>query len=234
MPGAVLMAVLAPLGLDAPGVWLVEWGCRWILFVAETVGSVAGAESAVVHPPGAVLPLMTAGGLWLCLWQGHGRWGGVVPCAVALALWAMTERPVVLIAPGGGLVGVVGEEGRTLNKATGDSFAAETWIANDGEVTTQETAFARPGWRGEGRVWRAEAGDVVILWVGGERAAEGVADCGGADVMVSNVDLGPRPCAVFDAARLAVTGAVAIDSDMGVRTAAETAGARYWTGAVVP
>jgi competence protein ComEC len=234
MPGAVLMAVLAPLGLEAPGVWLVEAGCRWILFVAKAVGGVAGAESAVVHPPMAVLPLVTAGGLWLCLWLGWGRWGGVGPCVLAFGIWAMADRPPILIAPGGGLVGVVGVEGRALNKATGDSFAADTWIANDGDVISQDEAFARPGWSGEGRVWRAEASGVVVLWVGGERATAAVEGCGGADVMVSNVDAGPRPCLVFDAARLAVTGAVAIDGDLSVRTAAGSVGERYWTGTAMP
>ncbi len=229
MPGAVLMAVLAPLGLEAPGVWLVEAGCRWILFVAKTVGGVTGAESAVVHPPFVVLPLVTAGGLWLCLWQGWGRWSGLVPFALASALWTSAERPLILIGPGGGLVGVVGAEGRALTKATGDGFAAETWIANDGEVITQDTAFARPGWTGEGRVLRAEAGGVVVLWAGGARATAAVEGCRGADVMVSTVDAGLRPCLVLDAARLAVTGSVAIDSELSMRTAAERTGMRYWT-----
>jgi competence protein ComEC len=230
MPGAVLMAILAPLGLDAPAVWLVEVGCRWILFVANAVGGVAGAESAVVHPPFGVLPLITAGGLWLCLWQGKGRWVGILPCVLAFGMWAKSERPLILIAPGGGLVGVIGVEGRAVNKATGDGFAAETWIANDGEVITQNDAFARPGWTGERRIWQAEVRGVSVLWVGGARAAAAVEGCGGADVLVSNVDAGPRPCLVFDAVRLAQTGAVAIDEALSVRTAAERTGARYWTG----
>jgi len=230
MPGAVAMAILGPLGLDAPAVWAVEAGCRWILWVAEVVAAVEGAESAVPHPPGLVLPLVSLGGLWLCLWQGRGRWAGLAGPGVALMLWAVAERPVVLIAPGGGLVGVAGEEGLALNKARGDGYAAETWIANGGEVVTQEVAAARAGWEAVGtRLLRAEVAGMVVLWAGGERALSGVAGCGGADVLVTTAAAGARPCAVWDPDRLAATGAVAIMADGTTGTAAAGAGLRWWT-----
>lgn len=230
MPGAVAMAILGPLGLDAPAVWAVEAGCRWILWVAEVVAAVEGAESAVPHPPGLVLPLVSLGGLWLCLWQGRGRWAGLAGPGVALMLWAVAERSVVLIAPGGGLVGVAGEEGLALNKARGDGYAAETWIANGGEVVTQEAAAARAGWEAVGtRLLRAEVAGMVVLWAGGERALSGVAGCGGADVLVTTAAAGARPCEVWDPDRLAATGAVAIMADGTTGTAAAGAGLRWWT-----
>jgi competence protein ComEC len=230
MPGAVAMAVLGPLGLDAPAVWVVEAGCRWILWVAEVVAAVDGAESAVLHPPAAVLPLVSLGGLWLCLWQGRGRWAGLAGPVAALSLWAVAERPVVLIAPGGGLVGVVGGEGLALNKARGDGYAAETWIANMGEVVSQEDAAARPAWREIGpRTLLAEVGEGALLWVGGERALAAVEGCGGADMLVTNVPGGARPCTVWDVERLAQAGAVAVMADGTVRTSAEGAGLRWWT-----
>jgi competence protein ComEC len=229
MPGAVVMALLGPLGLEAPGVWMVEWGCRWILFVARMVAGISGSESAVTHPPGMVLPLLSLGGLWLCIWQGRWRWAGLAGPALALALWAVAERPAVLIAAEGGLVGVTGPEGRVLSKPTGDGYAAETWMDNDGEVVTQEVAAGRPGWTGEGRARRAEVAGMVVLWVGGERALAAVEGCGGADVLVTNVEAGVRPCLVFDEARLAVTGAVSVGPGLLVRTAAEEAGDRLWT-----
>ena len=230
MPGGVAMGLLAPLGLEQPAVWMVDWGCRFILFVAEVVAALPGAESAVPHAPGAVLPILTLGGLWVALWQGRGRWAGLAGPVVALGLWAVAERPLVLIAPEGGLVGVLGPEGRALNKARGDGYAAETWIANDGEVVAQEVAAARPGWTEEGRALRAEAGGIVLLWAGGERALAGVAGCGRADVLVTTVQAGERPCLVLDAARLAETGAVAIWADGALRTVAQVAGRRFWTG----
>jgi competence protein ComEC len=230
MPAGVAMGVLSPLGLDRPAAWLVDLGCRFILFVAGTVAALPGAESAVPQPPAAVLPLLTLGGLWVALWQGRGRWGGLAGPVVALGLWLVAERPVVLIAPEGGLVGVLGPEGRALNKPRGDGYVADNWIANDGEVVTQEAAAARSGWTAEGRVLRAEAGGLVLLWAGGERALAEIAGCGGADVLVTTVAAGERPCRVFDAVRLAETGAVAIDAGGEVRTAAEMAGRRLWTG----
>lgn len=229
MPGAVAMGLLAPLGLERPAVWMVEWGCRFILYVAEEVSELAGAQSAVPHPPAPVLPLLTFGGLWLCLWQGRGRWAGAAGPLLALALWAVADRPAVLIAPGGGLVGVLGPEGRALNKPQGDAYAAEIWTDNDGEVVAQETAAARPGWQGEGRLLRAEAAGLTLLWAGGARALATVEGCGGADVLITTVAAGLRPCLVLDAARLSVTGAVTIDAGGGVHTAAAAAGRRPWT-----
>jgi competence protein ComEC len=230
MPGGVAMGLLAPLGLERPAVWMVDMGCRFILFVAEEVAELPGAESAVHQAPGAVLPLLTAGGLWIALWQGRARWAGLAGPVLALGLWAVADRPVILVASEGGLVGVLGPEGRALNKPRGDAFAAEAWIANDGEVAPQEAAAARPGWRVEGRVMRAEAGGIALLWAGGERALAEVAGCGGADVLVTTAEAGDRPCLVLDPARLAGAGAVAFDAEGRMRTAAQLAGRRLWTG----
>jgi competence protein ComEC len=231
MPGAVGMALLGPIGLDQPAVWMVEWGCRFILGVAEAIAALPGAETAVRQPSPWVLPLIALGGLWLCLWQGRGRWAGIVGPLAAVLLWAGTDRPAVLIAPGGGLVGIAGPEGRALNTARSGAYVAETWIANDGEAITQEAAAARSGWSVQGRIARAEAAGLRILWAGGVRALAEVDGCGGADVLVTSAEAGEgRPCIVIDAKRLEVSGAVAIDADARLRTASQVAGRRLWTG----
>ena len=235
MPGAVAMALLGPVGLDRPAVWMVEWGCRFILWVASEVSRIPGAETAVPHPPGAVIPLIAMGGLWLCLWQGRGRWAGLAGPVAAVAIWSFAERPAVLIAAGGGLVGVTGPDGRAFNSASSAAYVAETWIANDGELATQEDVAARPGWTGEGRLRRAEAGGVSILWAGGEKALANVSGCGGADILVTTAEAGGvRPCIVLDAATLALTGAVTINDRGHLRTAADAAGRRLWTGQANP
>ena len=49
----------------------------------------------------------STGALWLILWRGRARWAGLAPAALALVIWAGVERPAVLIAETGGLVGVL-------------------------------------------------------------------------------------------------------------------------------
>jgi competence protein ComEC len=73
MLAAVLAACLAPFGEEAPGLWLMGLGLRWILFLANTVTGLDGALSYVKSPVPLVLACLILGLLWLVLWQGHAR-----------------------------------------------------------------------------------------------------------------------------------------------------------------
>lgn len=118
MPAGALAALLAPIGLAAPALWVMGLGCDWILAVAHLVAGWEGAVTAVPAPGPWVLPLI-AGGIWLAVWRGWLRGLGLLPLAVALAIWANTERPLLLIAPDAGLVGLMGPDGRALSSARG-------------------------------------------------------------------------------------------------------------------
>nr|WP_073327836.1 ComEC/Rec2 family competence protein [Wenxinia saemankumensis] len=234
MPGAVAMALLAPLGLAAPAVAVTEAGARWILWVAERVAALEGAASSVKAPPGAVLPLLAAGGLVFVLWHGRGRWAGLAPLAVAGALWAGADRPALLVAESGSLLGFLTPEGRALTKGVGESFAAGTWLENDGSGLTQAAAAGLPGWtEAPARTFRAELPGGAIIGVRGAGALAALDGCGGAAILVADRPVeGGRPCAVYDAPRLRGTGALAIRSDeagLVVESAADRAGDRPWT-----
>jgi len=232
MPGAVLLAVLAPLGLEAPALWLIEFGSQWILGVAHWVASFDGAMSAVPRPPGAVVPLVTLAGLWLVIWQGWGKVAAVAPALAGLWLWANVERPALLIADSGGLMGVMTAEGRALSKERGDGFAASAWLENDGSLVSQRMAAARPAFETGLRMAEARVGQTRVLQVSGKTALAAIDGCNGADILVVNVALdGARPCDAYDPARLRDTGALALyDAPEGPRlvTVAERAGARLW------
>ena len=74
------------------------------------------------------------GGLWLAIWRGPWRLGGVLGIAAGLALWATAPpRPDVLIAPEARLVGVLGAKGSVLDHDRAQSFAAKTWLRRDGD-----------------------------------------------------------------------------------------------------
>ena len=145
MPGAVLSALLWPLGLGWVALAVMRPAIDWILGVAHWVAGLEGALTHVPTPPGGVLPLMALGGLWIVLWQGRRavRLAGVLPVAAALAIWLGAERPAVLISDSGRLVGVLTGAGRVLNKPRGDGFAARIWLENDGDGADQAGAYAR-------------------------------------------------------------------------------------------
>ncbi|MDU8943898.1 ComEC/Rec2 family competence protein [Ovoidimarina sediminis] len=213
VPGAVAAALLAPLGLGEVGLRIMALGIDWILAVAHHVASLDGTVSHVATPAPAILPLLTLGALFTVLWTTRLRWAGILPAMAALALWAMTERPGLLIAADGGLIGLLAEEGRSLSKPRGGGFAAETWLENDGDGATQGVAAARSGLmidKGHA-VGRIGPFDIHHLWGRGAEEA-GRAACARNAILVTSAPIAPLagPCRVIDPAVLAETGALAL------------------------
>jgi competence protein ComEC len=220
MPAAVIAVLLMPLGLDVLPLWAMGLGLDWTLIVAHEIAAWPGARSAIISPPGMVAPLVALGGLWLLLWQGRGRVFGALPVLLALMLWAGAERPVLLIAEDGGLVGVMTSDGRALSRAKGAGFAAETWLQNDGELPDQAKAAAR---------WNAPklAGLRLRHETGKTRVA--TATCEAGEWLVVNADPpAGLPCKVTGPRDLAATGALAIYADGRQRTVRADDG-RLWS-----
>ncbi len=235
IPLAVLTALAAPLGLGSLPLWLMQWPIRWILGVAAWVSGLDGAVGHVPSPGPWVLPLVAAGGLTLVLLRGRPRLAGIAPIVVALALWADAERPPVLVAPSGGLVGVMTAQGRALSKPKGEGFTATVWLENDGDSVDQAVAAARGGLQGGFRGAKgarfAEIGGLRLAALSGRGAREKLAEaCAEADLVVISMDIEapPEDCPVWDRKRLRHSGALAIwpDGGAGVTGAAGRAGAR--------
>ncbi|MBM1219242.1 ComEC/Rec2 family competence protein [Ponticoccus sp. SC2-23] len=233
MPGGVILAVLGPLGLEQPALWMIEGGSRWILFVADRIAALDGAMSAVPRPPPLVLPMITLGGLWLVLWQGRGKVLAALPAALVVVLWAGVERPAVLVAQSGGLVGILTEEGRLLSRPRGDGFTAGVWLENDGQLISQERAAQEAETAWSGRIARFDVEGTRIVQVRGKTALEALDGCGGAEILVTNVALdGPRPCDAYDPIRLRDTGSLALypsdDGGLRILTVRDISGDRLW------
>lgn len=225
VPAGVLAFLLMPVGLEGAGLWLMGLGTRWILAVADTVSGWEGAVRFVPSAPGWVLPVLAGGALWLALWPGRARLAGALVVLVAAFGWATSERPAVLIAEGGALVGVMAAEGRALSRPRGAGFAARVWLENDGDGAGREAASAR--WRPDlGRI-----GNIRILHVAGKTGWKSFSGCTAGDLLVSSVPVPQVPgCRYFDPETLARTGAVALVGDkLEMRTAADAVGNRLWS-----
>ncbi|MGC1505646.1 MAG: ComEC/Rec2 family competence protein [Sulfitobacter sp.] len=222
IPSAVFALLMAPLGLDWIGLWVMGLGLEWILGVARSVAELENARGFVIKPGAWVLPLLSLGFLTIVLWQGRLRWVGLPAMVLSLVLWQGAVRPDLLIADTGTLVGIMTPEGRALSRAKGAGFVARNWLENDGIGGTQQAAA---------KLW--QQGDVVHL--SGKRALAAFQGCTADQIIVASAKadtLSGLPCRVFDPASLKQTGAVAMrktGAGWRITTARDLAGDRLWT-----
>jgi len=226
IPAAVLALLLSPFGLEAVGLWIMGGGLAWILWVSETVAGLDGARGYVPGPGPWVLPLIALGALFVILWRGPARFGGVVLIVGALTLWHQGARPEVLIADTGALVGVMTPQGRALSKEKGAGFVARNWLENDGDGVDQTKAAQR---------WDKDARDIVHL--SGKRALAGFTGCNPGQIVIVNgvieQEVADAPCLLLDQSTLRKTGAVAVigqGDKARLITARDRAGDRMWSG----
>ena len=150
-----------------------------------------------------------------------------MPVVLAAVLWAGSERPQVLIAENGALVGVMTDQGRALSKSRGAGFVARVWLENDGERVTQPIAAARWDRVADGvarmRVWERE-----IVHLTSKRAAKGFEECRADQMIVSAYEgAASGPCLYLNAEKLAGLGSLSV-LDGKIITAADQAGRRLW------
>jgi competence protein ComEC len=234
-PAACIAALVAPFGLADPALRAMGMGIEQIMHVAHWVATLPGADQPIRAAPPAVLGLVTIGGLWLALWRGRWRLAGTAGIVAGLLLWAEAPpRPDLLVAPGARLVGMMGPEGRALDRGSASSFAAQNWLRRDGDSAPQEVAAARPGldrarrayagtfpngWRLEVRTGRVEPADLAAL-------------CRSGTLLIArDGDPLEGPCLYFGADALAQSGALAISADgerLVVRRARDDSRGRLW------
>ena len=147
---------------------------------------------------------------------------GAPMMALSFWLWHGVERPAVLIADNGTLVGVLTEQGRALSKSKGAGFVARNWLENDGDGAPQWQAAER---------WRAAG----VIHLSGKRALAGFEGCSKDEIVVTSVKVEPEQtfnCPLFDLEKLRFTGSIALRKEKGgwqMTTARDLAGERLWT-----
>ncbi|MGB7270211.1 MAG: ComEC/Rec2 family competence protein [Albidovulum sp.] len=237
MPSAVLAAMLAPLGLAQPALWVAGKGCDAILRIGDWVTNLEGAVIPVPTPPWMVLPLLGFFGAVMMIARGGAlRLTGLAGVALALSIWTFTQRPVLLISGDGALVGLMTPEGRALSKEKGGGFIAQNWLENDGDSADQPRAFERAAFNGQKGALTADVGGKPVqVYFGKGSATRAQSGCADQAILIMNeVWEGPSEtpdCEVFDLKRLRQTGAIALfASQDGLRMVAahDVAGNRLW------
>ena len=142
MPALALGALLEPLGLGGPFLWLAGQGIGLMLSIGEWVASLPGAVKTVASAPAFVLPIAFLGVLFCCLWRGPLRWLGL-PFAAAVMLWPRDPVPDLWIGDGGTNAAFV-EAGEAVVMRTGvRQFAVDVWSRRWGLALADRAA---EGW----------------------------------------------------------------------------------------
>lgn len=234
---SVVAALLAPFGLEGLALAVMGPAIDWILFVARFVAAIDGSVTGVVQPPAWVLPVMALACLWLILWAAPARWLGVPVAALAVLGWALADRPVLLVAGDGAVVGLMGPQGRILSRARSGAYAAESWLQADGDLASQEQAQARGPHGPSDAVVLLKGRGVDVVHLSGKRALDGVdALCLRGRLLVTNTEPEREAngtCSVLTPSALRDTGALALhqtENGLTQRSVRDTEGARPWTG----
>jgi competence protein ComEC len=139
MPALALGALLEPVGLGAPFLWLAGQGIGVMLAIGEWVAGLPGAVRTVASAPDFVLPIAFLGVLFCCLWRGPLRWLGL-PFAAAVMLWSRDPAPDLWIGDGGTNAAFV-EDGQAVVVRSGvRQFAVDVWTRRRGVEPAERPA----------------------------------------------------------------------------------------------
>jgi len=183
MPAALGALLLMPFGGEAIALSVMGPGLEAMGAVASWVAGLQGAVSRVAAIPTVALGLMTAGGLWLCLFRARWRLFGVVAIAAGVAVAPWQTKPDLMIGDEGRLVVMRDASGAFAGLTSRyNEYELSQWLARDGDA--REAGEVGPG----GVLRCDEAGCVGIakgLTVAIARhPSAGRDDCRRADIVV--------------------------------------------------
>ncbi len=168
MPWAMAAFLLMPLGLEHLALVPMGWGVDGVIHVARTVAGWPGAVILVKAMPTSALALVAAGGLWLCLWRGRLRAGGLAGIVLGVAFAVTARPPDLLVDASGKLVGLRGADGAlALNADNVATFDAAIWLRRNAQW--RAAPWPRDGadglrCDGLGCIWHARGRTVALDW----------------------------------------------------------------------
>ncbi|MFK0299292.1 ComEC/Rec2 family competence protein [Brevundimonas sp. NPDC090276] len=237
MPALALGAVLEPLGLGAPFLWLAGKGVDLMLAIGHWTAGLPGAVQTIAIAPAAALPVAFLGILFICLWRGRLRWLGL-PLAAAVLIWPRPAAPDLWIGDGGTNAAWRQAEAAVVVRPGVRQFAADLWSRRRGLKLTPrpeagwtcKRSFCAPETAGSGP---------IALWWGKKPPSAEQLDlmCRSASVVSSRAELAslPASCAgrlVLDGVDYARGGSVElwrVGAGWKAVWAADVRGQRPWT-----
>ena len=186
MPAGMLAALLMPLGLEAPALWVMGLGVEGVLWVARIVAAWPGATQAAMPIPAWGLMVFAFGICWLCLWRSWWRALGVLPMILGLSSAAFVRPPHILISGDARLIAISAADTLLLQRQSGaSSLTREAWLRLYGQTAAQ--ALPAEGSTAEGKLRCSAEGCVVDEGPGAFLVRRGniMAQCGAVAVIIS-------------------------------------------------
>ena len=109
MPAALAAMVAMPFGLEFLPLQLMGAGLEAVVKIAATIAALPGARAAIASPPLPSMMAMTAGLVFLCLWQGWTRLVGLVAILAGIGLADLRHAPDIVVERRGATVAFRGE-----------------------------------------------------------------------------------------------------------------------------
>lgn len=162
MPALALGALLEPIGLGAPFLWLAAKGIEVMLAIGEWTAGLPGAVRTIASAPEIVLPLAFLGILFCCLWRGPLRWLGL-PLACAVLIWPRTPTSDLWIGDGGLQAAWVQDRQAVVARPGVRQFAVDVWTRRRGLEAVDRQA---EGWTCGRFSCAPETSGPVALWWG--------------------------------------------------------------------
>jgi competence protein ComEC len=212
VPGALIGALLYPLGLDGPVWHYVGAGIELIFWAARQIASAPGATLAVhAFAPWSIL-FLTLAVLSAVIWRTWTlRLTALVFLALGLLGAVMGRGFDIAVGPNGDAAAVRLADGKlAVIGERPNPFQAEQWLRADGD-SREVHSLAHPGSPCDklGCTAKLADGSVVALVT---RVAAFEEDCLRADIVISRFKA-PASCVapvILDRARLAASGAVTL------------------------
>lgn len=241
MPAATLAYLLMPFGLEAPALAVMGFGIELILDVARFVAHWPGAVMLLRALPVVSFLLLTAGGLWICLWHTPWRRWGLAPIALGVALAILARPPDLMVdADAGHVAARTGDGALVLLRGRASDYTGSIWLSRDADPSIlpfldEPQEKRRPAglhcdsW---GCTYRLPGGALLAL---SDSPASLPDDCARADVLIARIPVrGPcaTPALVIDRFALWRFGAHAVWLSHGmikVRHVQEARGDRFWS-----
>ncbi|MBX9614887.1 MAG: ComEC family competence protein [Caulobacteraceae bacterium] len=131
MPALALGAMLEPLGLGGPFLWVAGQGVEAMLAIGHWTAGLPGAVQIIASAPDHVLPISFLGVLLMCLWRGRLRWLGL-PLALAVFWWPRSPTPDVWIGDGGANAAFTEDGVARVIRPGVRTFASDLWARRRG------------------------------------------------------------------------------------------------------
>jgi competence protein ComEC len=186
MPAGMLAALLMPLRLEAPALWVMGLGVEGVLWVARIVAAWPGATQAVTPIPAWGLMIFAFGLCWLCLWRRWWRAFGLLPMILGLSSAALVQPPHILVSGDARLIAISTSDTLFIQRQQGaSSLTRDVWLRLYGQNSAQ--TLPAEGISADGKL-RCNADGCMLAEGAGAfllRRGSAMTQCGAVAVIIS-------------------------------------------------